>query len=488
MKKFNVLYMMSDDHAYNAISAYGSILSQVFKTPSIDRLGEEGIRLDACYSTNAICTPARATIMSGQYGNVNGVKTLADAWDPNNGVNLARIFQDAGYQTSLFGKWHLHCTPEGFDEYKILSAQHGQGTYQNPAFTEKYDGETQYQGYVTDIITDMAVTYLKKDVDREKPFFMMCQHKAPHDFWEFAERHAHMFDGVEIPMPDSIYEDKSHRSEGSKMFGSSVSPRSKVRSLYEDFQQEDYPTGKLVIPEDATFEEKTELTYQKYLKDYLRTVAGIDDSVKTLLDTLEEIGELDNTLIIYTSDQGMYLGEHDYQDKRWGFEEGLKIPFLMRCPGLIPVAKGNDNLMANIDIAPTLLDLCGLEVPEEMQGISQKSVLTQEGQEDIRESVYFRYWMHLAHRHDNPAHLGIRTKKYKLFYFYGHPLDSNGAEKEITPQAFELYDLTKDPYELHNVYEDEAYQEVLCEMKQKLREAKAYYKDYDEGFEDIIRI
>lgn len=484
----NILYMMSDDHAYHAISAYPSRLNTAFKTPNLDRLANEGVRLDACFSTNPICTPARATVMSGQYGNINGVKTLVDVWDESKTPNLAKIFQSGGYQTSLFGKWHLHCTPEGFDEYKILSGQGGQGTYQNPTFTEKVAGDTKYDGYVSDIITDMTVNYLKNDLSKDKPFFMMCQHKAPHDFWEFPERHEHMFDGIDIPVPDSLFEDRSHRSEASRDFGSSVSPRSKVRSLYEDFQAPDYVTGPLEIPESATFEEKGVLAYQKYLKDYLRTVAGIDDSVKVILDTLEEIGELDNTLIIYTSDQGMYLGEHDYQDKRWCFEEGLKIPFLMRCPGVIPTGKVNNNLMSNIDIAPTLLDFAGLPIPAEMQGVSQKAVLSAEGKGDLRESVYFRYWMHLAHRHHNPAHLGLRTKNYKLFYFYGHPLDCPGCLKEETPQGYEFYDLQKDPEELKNVYNDPAYAEIIADMKEQLKAAKAFYKDDDKGFEHLINL
>ena len=484
-KRPNILYIMSDDHASNAISCYGSRLSEVFQTPGMDRIAEEGLRLDACYSTNSICTPARATVMSGQYGNKNGVKTLSDVWNPDNDLNLARIFQANGYQTSLFGKWHLHCEPKGFDEFKVLIGEGGQGTYQKPEFYEKGIGETQYPGYVTDVITDLTVNYLKNK-EADKPFFMMCHHKAPHDFWQYPERHEHLFDGIDIPVPDSLFEDRSHRHVASRDFGSSVTPRSSVRSLYEDFQAEDYPTGPLIIDESMTFEERGIAAYQKYLKDYLRTVAGIDDSVATVMQTLEEMGELENTIVIYTSDQGMYLGEHDYQDKRWSYEESLKIPFLIRCPELFPQGKVNTNLMANVDIAPTLLDLCDIDVPEAMQGISQKSVLVSEDQEDLRQDFYFRYWMHLAHRHDNPAHFGIRTKDYKLIYYYGHPLDSNGAVDRTTPQGFEFYDLKKDPYEVHNCYEEEAYKEVIAQMTERLRALRVELEDNDEGFEEIV--
>ncbi len=484
--KLNVLYIMSDDHASNAVSAYNSILSEVFETPNIDRLGREGLKLDSCFSTNPVCTPARASIMTGQYGHINGVKTLDDSLDQHNSPNLVKLFKENGYQTSIFGKWHLHCLPEHFDEYKILRGVGGQGTYQDPEFLEKEAGETQYNGYVTDIITDMTVNYINTELDTEKPFFMMCHHKAPHDFWEFAERHRDLFDGIDIPVPDSLFEDRSHRSVATKEFGSSVTPRSKVRNLYNDFSKDTYVTGKLITPQGATFEEKGILAYQKYLKDYLRTVASIDDSVKVVLDTLDKKGILDDTLVIYTSDQGMYLGEHDFQDKRWCYEEGLKIPFLMRCPKVLPVGKTNSNLMSNIDIAPTLLDFCDIKIPEEMQGKSQKSVLVEENKEDINEGIYFRYWIHLSHGHHNPAHFGIRTKKYKLFFFYAHPLNTLSAAPTPTPQGFELYDLEKDPLEVNNVYDKEEYQDIVIILKDKLREMRAYYKDLDIGFEDIV--
>ncbi len=487
-EKVNVLYIMSDDHSYNAVSCYGSILSDVFKTPNLDSIANNGLRLDNCFSTNTICTPARATIMTGQYGHINGVRTLSDHWNPDGEVNLAKIFKDNGYSTAVFGKWHLHCEPKFFDEYKVLSGEGGQGTYQNPEFLEKEKGIVDYTGYVTDIISDMTVNYLKNDIDKDKPFFLMCHHKAPHDFWEFAQRHETMFDGVDIPLTNSLFEDKSHRSDASRDYGSSVSPRNKIRSLYEDFSKENYPTGKLECDDSASFEEKGIAAYQKYLKDYLRTVAGIDDSVKAILDTLESIGELDNTVVVYTSDQGMFLGEHDYQDKRWCYEESLKIPFLISYPKLIEKGGVNKNMMANIDVAPTLLDFCGIEIPEAMQGISMKEALTTKGGKQLRESVYFRYWMHFAHRHENPAHLGIRTDEYKLLYFYAHPLDANGAEKRDTPQGYELYDLKKDPFELNNVYNDEAYKDVILKMTSLLKQEKTKYKDFDKGFEHIVKI
>lgn len=469
---------MSDDHSANAISCYGSILSDVFKTPNLDRLYEEGTRCEKFFSTNAICTPARATIMTGQYGHINGVRTLSDAYMPKNGPDLAMILQANGYDTNLIGKWHLHCKPEGFSSYRILSGANGQGTYQNPEFNEN-GVVTVHKGYVTDIITDMTIDYLRSR-DRGQPFFMMCHHKAPHDFWEFAKRHTALFDGIDIPVPDSLFEDRTHRSEASRDYGSSVTPRSKVRSLYEDFQAEDYCTGPLVIDEAMTFEEKGFAAYQKYLKDYLRTVAGIDDSVGHLLNELEEQGELDQTVVIYTSDQGMFLGEHDYQDKRWSYEESLRAPLLIRYPENIPAKTINTNLISNIDVAPTILDLCGIEAPKAMQGISQKDVLYEKDLDDKKDYIYFRYWMHLAHRHHNPAHYGIRTQQHKLIYYYGRPLDATGAEDESTPQGYELYDMVNDPHELKNIFDEVEISDVQKKLLDKLKEVKGEVMDEDD--------
>jgi len=308
----------------------------------------------------------------------------------------------------------------------------------------------------------------------------MCHHKAPHDFWEFAQRHEGIFDGVDIPVPESLFEDRSHRSQASRDYGSSVTPRSKVRSLFVDFQDPDYCTGPLEVSEGMSFQEKGIAAYQKYLKDYLRTVAGIDDSVGAILDHLEVSGELDNTMIVYTSDQGMFLGEHDYQDKRWSYEESLRAPFLVRYPKAIPRSTANRNLISNVDVAPTLLDFCGIDVPEAMQGISQKDVLVGKDQPNKKDYIYFRYWMHLAHRHHNPAHYGIRTDKWKLIYYYGLPLDANGAVDQPSPQGYELYDMENDPYELKNLYEDPAYEVIREELKVKLKEAKAEVGDEDD--------
>lgn len=492
MKRPNILYMMSDDHAANAISCYESILSKVFQTPNIDRIGREGCRMDSYCATNALCTPARASVMSGQYGHINGVRTLVDEFDLRNQVDVSKILSEHGYQTSMIGKWHLGCLPEGFDDYDILDGGYGefgthngqQGIYTNPYFIKKGEETKQYIGYVSDIITEKAVEFLDKH-DTTKPFFLMCNHKAPHDFWEYPKRHEHLFDGIDIPVVDSLFENREHRNIASKDYGSSVTPRSKVRNLYEDFCQDDYVTGSLVGTENMTFEEKGYAAYQKYLKDYLRTVKGIDDSVGEILKKLEDIGELDNTIIIYTSDQGMFLGEHDYQDKRWSFEESLRTPMLIRYPVEIPAGTICKELMANIDIAPTFLDYAGISNDRRMQGISCRNMIAGKEQNQLHEGIYFRYWMHRAHYHDNPAHYGIRTKEYKLTFYYGLPLDASGNLGEPTPSGYELYDLAKDPRELCNVYDEPSYELIKKELLKKLDDLKIQYGDTDDKYPEL---
>ncbi|MFI3214077.1 MAG: sulfatase [Eubacteriales bacterium] len=494
--KPNILYIMSDDHAANAISYYNSILAEVFQTPNLDRIGKEGCRMDAYCATNAICTPARASIMTGQYGHVNGVRTLADNWDPCTEYNLASLLHEDGYQTAMFGKWHLGCDPVGFDSYQYLTTEEDiectdkvgeQGVYFNPTFKDKEKGYIHEEGYVTDLITEKTNNWIENR-DKDKPFFMMCHHKAPHDFWEFAQRHEHLFDGVDIPVPESLFEDKKHRSEATREYGSSVTPRNKIRSLYEDFCKEDYVTGPLVGTENLTFEEKGYAAYQKYLKDYLRTVAGIDDSVGSILATLEKEGILDDTIVIYTSDQGMFLGEHDYQDKRWSFEESVRTPMMVRYPKEIPAGTVCSELMANIDLAQTLLDYAEVDELEGMQGFSCRDMIAGKKQETLHEGIYFRYWMHRAHRHDNPAHYGIRTKEYKLTFYYGRPLDILGALPENSPVGYELYDLVNDPQELHNLYGKEEYKEVAQQLKAQLKALKEQYGDTDEQYPEVLEL
>lgn len=487
-KQPNILFIMSDDHAAKAISSYQSILADIAPTPNIDRIAREGALLRNCFVTNSICTPSRAAILTGQYGNINGVKTLADDFDRERN-NVAKILQAGGYQTAMIGKWHLHTEPSGFDYYNVLP---GQGLYHNPRLKEKgkpwkdhKKGGEVYDGYVTDVITDQALKWLENR-DKNKPFFMMCNHKAPHGLWEYAERHENLFDGVTIPEPKSLFEDKSHRSIATRDYGTTLSETNPIRNRVQRMENPKWPTGQL-ITSDKTSKEKTRAAYQKYLKDYLRCCAAIDENVGRILDYLDSNDLSENTVVIYTSDQGMFLGEHDWVDKRWIYEESLQMPFLVRYPSEIRSGALNEDITLNIDFAPTFLDYAGIEIPDDMQGQSFRSNLVGKTPSDWRKSMYYRYWMHRAH-HDVPGHYGIRTKHYKLIFYYGLALDASGANPEASPPGWELYDLYHDPQELKNVYDDPVYSQVITELKTELLMLKTKYNDTDYKYPELMSV
>ena len=505
----NILFIMADDHTWQAVGSYGSYLKEVCPTEHIDRIATEGLMLKNCFCTNSICTPSRASILSGQYSNKNGVYTLIDDWDRDHHPNVAVELQRNGYETAVIGKWHLHTEPKGFDYFNVLP---GQGLYFDPLLKEKgkkwkyhNDGGVKHKGYSADVIMDISLKWLKeREQKNEKPFFLMCQFKAPHGLWEFPERHEHLFDGVEIPEPPTLFEDKSDRSDGSRDYGSTLSAKNKIRNRVERMQHDWWPSGKLDTT-GMTDKEMTRAAHQKYLKDYLRCVAAVNDNVGRLLDYLDEAGLKNNTVVMYTGDQGMLLGEHDHVDKRWMFEESLRMPFLVRYPKEIAANSVNNDIINNVDFAPTFLDFAGITPPKEMQGRSFRSILKGKTPKDWRQSTYYRYWMHRAH-HDVPAHYGIRTKRYKLIFFYGlalHPkmdeiwsgptetTDATQLHKfsgwgdkppAPTPPAFELYDLEKDPYELRNVYGRPEYADVVKELKSQLLQLKKEVGDTDDAY------
>ena len=304
-EKPNILFIMSDDHATNAISAYGSRLANIAQTPNIDRLASEGVLMENVFCSNSICTPSRAVIMTGLYSHKNGVKTLDDDFD-NDRENIAKILQKSGYQTAIIGKWHLHTEPAGFDYYNVLP---GQGKYNNPLLKEKgkpwkdrNKGGEQYEGYVTDVITDQTIDWMDKR-NKEKPFFLMSHHKAPHGLWEFAQRHAELFKDINIPEPKSLYSDANHGPTDREKYGSSISLRNPKRNMLTQVTSKKWPTGSINIS-GMNYKEKVSAAYQKYLKDYLRTVAAIDENVGRILDYLDENKLTENTIVIYTSDQG----------------------------------------------------------------------------------------------------------------------------------------------------------------------------------------
>jgi arylsulfatase A-like enzyme len=514
-RKPNILFIMSDDHASNAISCYGSRLAKDAPTVHLDRLGAGGVRMENCHCVNSICTPSRANILTGQHSHLNGVRTLSDSL-PIHIPILPELLKEGGYETAIFGKWHLHTEPRGFDDWAILP---GQGIYEDPLFVypdrksapegtilersseaDFYEkGEmkeyafgtmTRQKGYVTDIIADMTIDWLKER-DGEKPFYVCCHNKAPHDFFEYKRIFEDIYKEVEFKEPDSLFEDKQTQTEISRRYGTTVSERWEPRNMVKHLQSEDNPNGGPVDFSGLDFEGRARKAYQKYMQDYLRTVHSIDENVGKILDYLDESGLADNTIVIYTSDQGMMLGEHDHIDKRWIFDESQRMPFLIRYPGGIKENSVNYEMVDNTDFAPTLLDFAELPIPETMQGRSFKPLLEGHTPGNWRQSVYYRYWMHMAH-HWVPAHYGIRTDKYKLVFFYGLALDASGCDhddcKIPTDPGFELYDLVKDPFENKNVYSDPAYAQVAVDLKKQLLELKETYGDTDEKYPELMKV
>ncbi len=480
-EKPNILFLMTDDHAAHALGAYGGRLAGLDPTPHLDRLASEGVRLTNAFVTNSICTPSRATLMTGQYSHANGVKTLNGRIEPAR-QHLPRLIGEAGYETAMIGKWHLSEEPAAYDYYAVLP---GQGSYFNPILRVKTEGTwpdnvKRFAAYdnlhSTDVITELSLEWLKNR-DKSKPFFLQHHFKAPHDNFENAERYDFLYENAHIPAPVSLWKEPNHGSEATKGMGTSIGKRNQRRNM-----------GHHMFVDPELSAEQYKLTaYQRYLKKYLRTVRGVDDAVGILLDYLEETGELDNTIILYTSDQGFMLGEHDYIDKRWMYEESMRVPFIVRYPKLAEAGAVADALVNNTDFAPTLLELAGVSAPDFMQGRSVVPILTGETPANWRTATYYRYWMHMAH-HDNPAHYGIRTKHFKLIFFYGLPLDADGAMERATQPGWELYDLRKDPHEMNNVYGDPAYADIQRELKAELLRVKDEIGDRDEKYPELMKV
>lgn len=472
----NILYIMSDDHAAHAIGAYGGRLAALNPTPNIDRLAKEGVLCRNVFCVNAICTPSRAVIMTGLYPHKNGVTTLIGQVPPEK-QTLAIQMKQAGYETAMVGKWHLEAEPATFDYYAVFP---GQGSYFNPILNVKGQGEwpkneKRFAGYdskhSSDVVTDISLQWLKNRKEKDKPFFLMHHFKAPHDDFENAERYDFLYEDVKIPEPASLWERGNHGPQGMSQFGTSIGPRNQRRNMGMH----------MFVDPKLPEKEYTREAYQRYLKKYLRCVKGVDDNVGRIFEYLEKTGQMDNTIIVYTADQGFMLGEHDYIDKRWMYEEALRMPFLVRYPKWIKAGSVNEDLLKNVDFAPTLLAMAGAKAPADFQGRSFLANLRGQTPSDWPVDMYYRYWMHMAH-HDNPAHYGIRTQNYKLIFFYGLPLDAKGAMKETTPAYWELYDLKKDPQEMNNVYGQPAYAKIQSDLKKRLLELKKEVGDEDEKY------
>lgn len=443
----SILFIMSDDHAAHAISAFGSVINE---TPNIDRIVRNGVLMRNCFCTNAICAPSRGVILTGVHSHINGVRTLDDRFDGRQ-ETVARLLQAGGYQTALFGKWHLghggNSDPTGFDTWTILPDQ---GEYHNPEFY--VNGNLQgFTGYVTDLITDFGLQWLEER-DRDKPFFMMMHHKAPHRNWQPDTKHARLYEDQEIPYPVNFDDDFEGRSDAA------------MRAWMRMEHLTDSDT-KGPPPDGLTPNEERRWKYQRFIKDYLRCVASIDDNIGKVLDYLQDEGLLDNTIVMYTSDQGFFLGDHGWFDKRFMYEESLRMPLLMMYPAEIPAGQHVDTFITNLDFAPTWLDYAGLRTSVRMQGRSFRNVVAGD---DVSagawpDEVYYRYWMDADPQHNATAHYGIRTREYKLIHYYGSSLGSMGNADPVDTE-WELFDLTSDPHEMRNVYHDPAYASVVASL------------------------
>lgn len=441
--KPNVLFIMSDDHATHAISAYGS---KINTTPNIDRIATTGMRFSNAFCENSLCSPSRAAMLTGTMSCRNGVPDLSTPL-PLDRTVFPALLGRAGYQTALIGKWHLHRDPTCFDHWDMLP---GQGDYHDPVFISA-TGKKQVKGYVTEIITDKCIDWLEHR-DPAKPFLLMCHHKAPHRSWEPDAKHAKMYEDSDIPVPETFDDDYATRSAAAKR---------QTMSVEKDLNTTDL---KQTPPEGLSGAELKKWKYQRYMKDYLRCVASVDDNIGRLLDYLDAHGLTDNTIVIYTSDQGFFLGDHGWYDKRFMYEESLRMPLLIRASGITKPASVSTAFVQNIDFAPTLLDLCGVAIPKEMQGVSIRPLLQGAAPDDWRRSILYHYYEEPG-PHNVAAHYGVRTGRYKLIRFY------------LAVKAWELYDLEKDPHELENVYEDPKYAEVVTELKRELTRLKDLYGD-----------
>jgi arylsulfatase A-like enzyme len=490
-KRPNIIFIMTDDHAEKAISAYDSSL---IHTPALDRLAEEGIRFTNSYVTNSICAPSRAVMLTGKYSHINGLRDNGDLFD-NTQTTFPKLLQEVGYQTAMIGKWHLRSTPTGFDTWKIL---HGQGSYYNPLFYENGD-TVVHEGYVTDIITDMVIEFLDQR-EKNKPFCVLYHHKAPHRSWMPAGRHMGMFKDRKFELPETFYDDYSTREktagdqdmEIKDMFlgydmkihllpGEKEPYSGGARSINWD------PTGSwaqvynaLTPSQKAVFDryydevnrdfrsldlsgkELEEWKYQRYMEDYLACVVAVDENIGRLLDYLDKEKLSSNTIVVYTSDQGFYLGEHGWYDKRFMYEESFTMPLIIRYPKKIKPGLVSSEFVMNLDFAPTFLDYAGVEIPEDIQGESMRAVLENPDKAPWRESVYYHYYEYPAW-HDVHKHDGVRNKNYKLIHFYDIGV-------------WELFDLNKDPQELKNVYDDPDYSDILAEMKKEYEKLRKKYQ------------
>jgi arylsulfatase A-like enzyme len=468
----NIIFIMTDDHAAHAIGAYGS---RVNKTPHLDRLAREGGLLSHVFATNSICTPSRATVLTGQYSHLNGV-TVFNRFDSSR-TTVARLLQQDGYHTGMIGKWHLGSDPVGFDHWEILP---GQGRYHDPVFYTASSEKTYTGQYVTDVITDLSIEFLENRPD-DRPFFLMMHHKAPHRPWEPSDTYADRFAAQRIPEPvtlwdtyatrtDALHENEQRIASDLTRHDLKLPPPPDLEGQARGEWSQAAPTAVTIErdgkPVTLTGEALVRWKYQRYMQDYLATVQSVDDSVGRVLERLDKLGLAKNTMVVYTSDQGFFLGDHGLFDKRFMYEESIRMPFLIRWPARIAPGSSSDALALNIDFAPTFLEAAGLPIPGEMQGRSLLSLLDGQPPPDWRTSMYYRYY-HDPGDHNTRAHYGVRTRTHKLIYFW-------------KKDQWELFDLVNDPYELHNLYGEPGQAELTRAMQEELAKLKRESGDHDQ--------
>ncbi len=473
----NILYIMSDDHGYQAISAYES---KLIATPNIDRIAKDGMRFDRCYVTNSLCGPSRACVLTGTYSHVNGMYDHYTSTFNDSLPTFPKLLQATGYTTAIVGKWHLTCDPSGFDNWDVLP---GQGKYYRPDFITA-QGKATFPGYVTDVITKKSLDWLRNGRDPNKPFLLMVHHKAPHRPWDPASEKLAAFENATYPEPATLFDDYATRGRAAKeatMRMDDLNPSTDLKLWNDTNRDRAWLYGQMTPDERAEWEahvdprlakfkqddpqgrQRTRWYYQQFLRDYLGCIASVDDSVGQLLDYLDKSGLADNTIVVYVSDQGFYLGEHSWFDKRFMYEQSLRTPLVIRWPGVVKPGSVDDHMVSNVDFAETFLDAAGIAAPEDMQGRSFLPILQGESPADWRKSFYYHYYEGVKYDHHVPRHEGVTTGDAKLIYFY--PIGE-----------WQLFDLKRDPQELNNVWGQPQYaalqEKLLAELTRLRTELK----------------
>ncbi|QDT66092.1 sulfatase family protein [Calycomorphotria hydatis] len=467
----NILFIFTDDHAAHAMSCYGSAINE---TPNLDRIANEGMLFQNCFCTNSICGPSRAVILTGKHNHLNGFYRNGLTFDGSQ-QTFPKLLTSAGYQTGMIGKWHLKSLPTGFSHYEVLI---GQGPYYNPPMIRNGE-KVKHTGYTTDVITDITLDWLKNGRDSSKPFMLMYQHKAPHRNWMPGPKYLTKYDDVDIPEPADLFDNYEGRGTAAKTQDMSIAktmtdydlklvpPKGLTPDQLEKWNAAYGPKNEAFRKANLKGDDLVRWKYQRYIKDYLRCVDSVDENVGRVLDYLDESGLADNTVVIYSSDQGFYLGDHGWFDKRFMYEESYRMPLLVRWPGVTKAGSVNSDLVSNLDFAETFLTIADVAVPDDMQGESMTPLLKGDESADWRDSLYYHYY-EFPGAHSVRRHNGVRTDRYKLMHFYN--LDE-----------WELYDLEKDPEEHHNVVNDPTYAEVVTELKSELVKLQDYYQVPDDS-------